>query len=64
VDLNEIIRKIIKFLEAQLRLSEIHLDLRLWDKPARSGVEVRLEQVFLNLVQNAVQAMAGWRSRG
>ncbi|WP_448874271.1 sensor histidine kinase [Desulfobulbus propionicus] len=58
VDLNEIIRKIIKFLEAQLRLSEIHLDLRLWDKPCEVlGVEVRLEQVFLNLVQNAVQAM-------
>jgi C4-dicarboxylate-specific signal transduction histidine kinase len=58
VDLNEIIRKIIKFLEAQLRLSEIHLDLRLSDKPCEVlGVEVRLEQVFLNLVQNAVQAM-------
>lgn len=58
VDLNEIIRKIIKFLEAQLRLSEIHLDLRLSDTPCEVlGVEVRLEQVFLNLVQNAVQAM-------
>lgn len=58
LDLNEIIRKIIKFLEAQLRLSEIHLDLRLSDKPCEVlGVEVRLEQVFLNLVQNAVQAM-------
>ena len=58
VDLNEIIRKIIKFLEAQLRLSEIHLDLRLADQPCEvMGVEVRLEQVFLNLVQNAIQAM-------
>jgi C4-dicarboxylate-specific signal transduction histidine kinase len=58
LDLNEIIRKIIKFLEAQLRLSEIHLDLRLSEKPCEVlGVEVRLEQVFLNLVQNAVQAM-------
>ncbi|MGE4560866.1 MAG: sensor histidine kinase [Desulfobulbus sp.] len=58
LDLNEIIRKIIKFLEAQLRLSEIHLDLRLSPKPCEvMGVEVRLEQVFLNLVQNAIQAM-------
>jgi C4-dicarboxylate-specific signal transduction histidine kinase len=58
VDLNEIIRKIIKFLEAQLRLSEIHLDLRLSPHPCEVlGVEVRLEQVFLNLVQNAIQAM-------
>ncbi|MDD2465339.1 MAG: ATP-binding protein [Desulfobulbus sp.] len=58
IDLNEIIRKIIKFLEAQLRLSEIHLDLRLSPQPCEVlGVEVRLEQVFLNLVQNAIQAM-------
>ncbi len=58
IDLNEIIRKIIKFLEAQLRLSEIHLDLQLSPQPCEvMGVEVRLEQVFLNLVQNAIQAM-------
>jgi signal transduction histidine kinase len=41
-----------------LRLSEIALDLRLLDAPCEVlGVEVRLEQVFLNLVQNAIQAM-------
>jgi C4-dicarboxylate-specific signal transduction histidine kinase len=58
MDLNVIIRKIINFLEAQLRLSEIFLDLRLAEQPCEVlGVEVRLEQVFLNLVQNAVQAM-------
>ncbi|ADW18987.1 PAS/PAC sensor signal transduction histidine kinase [Desulfobulbus propionicus DSM 2032] len=58
LDLNQIIRKILKFLEAQLRLSEVFLDLRLDDHPCVVlGVEVRLEQVFLNLVQNAVQAM-------
>lgn len=58
INLNEIIVKIIKFLEAQLRLSEIHLELRLADTPCEVlGVEVRLEQVFLNLIQNAIQAM-------
>jgi len=58
VDLNAIIRKILSFLESQLRLSEIALDLRLTDQPCEVlGVEVRLEQVFLNLVQNAIQAM-------
>ncbi|WP_028317145.1 sensor histidine kinase [Desulfobulbus elongatus] len=58
VELNAIIRKILSFLESQLRLSEIALDLRLADQPCEVlGVEVRLEQVFLNLVQNAIQAM-------
>ncbi|WP_310600764.1 ATP-binding protein [Desulfobulbus sp.] len=58
VELNAIIRKILSFLESQLRLSEIVLDLRLADQPCEVlGVEVRLEQVFLNLVQNAIQAM-------
>ncbi len=58
VELNGLIRKILSFLESQLRLSEIVLDLRLSAEPCVvSGVEVRLEQVFLNLVQNAVQAM-------
>lgn len=58
VDLNGIIRKILRFLESQLRLSEIALDLRLAPQLCEVlGVEVRLEQVFLNLVQNAIQAM-------
>jgi C4-dicarboxylate-specific signal transduction histidine kinase len=58
VDLNEIVRKILSFLESQLRLSEITLDLQLAEQPCVVlGVEVRLEQVFLNLVQNAIQAM-------
>ncbi len=58
LDLNEIIRKILSFLEAQLRLSEITLDLRLSETPCVVlAVDVRLEQVFLNLVQNAIQAM-------
>ncbi|MCL2790663.1 MAG: ATP-binding protein [Desulfobulbus sp.] len=58
VELNAIIRKILSFLESQLHLSEIALDLRLTDQPCEVlGVEVRLEQVLLNLVQNAILAM-------
>jgi len=58
LELNTIIRKILSFLESQLRLSEIALDLRLSAEPCVVlAVEVRLEQVFLNLVQNAIQAM-------
>lgn len=58
VELNGIITKILRFIESQLRLSEITLELQLTSQPCVvQGVEVRLEQVFLNLVQNAIQAM-------
>ncbi len=58
VDINPLIAKILQFLEAQLRIGEVEVDLR----QASSGcivlgVEVRLEQVLLNLIQNALQAM-------
>lgn len=58
LELNEIIRKILSFIDSQLRLSEISLDLQLATEPCVVlAVEVRMEQVFLNLVQNAIQAM-------
>lgn len=58
VDLNAIIRKILNSSNRSCALSEISLDLRLSEQPCVViGVEVRLEQVFLNLVQNAIQAM-------
>ncbi len=58
LELNEIIRKILSFIDSQLRLSEISLDLQLAPEPCVVlAVEVRMEQVFLNLVQNAIQAM-------
>ena len=58
LELNEIIRKILNFIDSQLRLNEISLDLQLATEPCVVlAVEVRMEQVFLNLVQNALQAM-------
>ncbi|MGI6656253.1 MAG: ATP-binding protein [Desulfobulbus sp.] len=58
VDFNEVIHKILVFLEEQFRLNEIALDLQLAEESCLVlGVEVRLEQVMLNLIQNAVQAM-------
>ena len=58
LEINEIIRKILSFIDSQLRLSEISLDLQLATEPCVVlAVEVRLEQVLLNLVQNAIQAM-------
>ena len=60
VDVNALLRKIVHFFSGQLRLHEVALELDLAQQtlPVRV-VEVRLEQVFLNLVQNAIQAMGG-----
>ncbi|MDR3088259.1 MAG: hypothetical protein LBU39_00365 [Desulfobulbaceae bacterium] len=58
IELNALIRKILAFLDAQLRLGEIEVELALTDAPCLVlGVDVRLEQVFLNLAQNAILAM-------
>jgi len=58
VELNALIRKLLAFLGPQLRLGEIEVELALADAPCLVlGVDVRLEQMLLNLVQNAILAM-------
>ncbi|MBU0946917.1 MAG: PAS domain-containing protein [Proteobacteria bacterium] len=58
VNINTILRNILEFLDSQLRLSDIQLDLQLDETiPRVLGQEVKLEQVCLNLIQNAIQAM-------
>ena len=58
VEMNALIRKVLAFLDAQLRLGEIEVELTLTEAPCLVlGVDVRLEQVFLNLAQNAILAM-------
>lgn len=58
VDINCVMTTILKFLDSQLKLSDIELDLTLTpEAPVVLGQEVRLEQVLLNIIQNAVQAM-------
>ncbi|HUT13379.1 MAG TPA: ATP-binding protein [Thermoguttaceae bacterium] len=61
---NEIIRESIEFLTPQLRLSGVEVSLELGaDLPAVMGDRTRLEQVFLNLLTNARQAMEGKKER-
>lgn len=58
IDINKILLNILKFFDSQLKLSDIRVDLHLAEQlPAILGHDVRLEQIFLNLIQNAVQAM-------
>lgn len=58
VDMNFILLNILDFLDSRLTLSDIQLNLQLDEKvPSVLGQEVKLEQVCLNLIQNAIQAM-------
>lgn len=62
VRINVIIFDVLSFLDAQLLLSDIKVDLTLDENDNLIlGQEVRIEQVLLNLIQNAIQAMAETR---
>lgn len=56
---NVIILDVLSFLDAQLLLSDIRVDLALAEADYWVlGQEVRIEQILLNLIQNAIQALA------
>lgn len=58
LDLNSVIRETVEFILPQMKLSEVAVSLRLEDSlPPIWGNRIRLEQVFLNLLSNARQAM-------
>jgi PAS domain S-box-containing protein len=60
LELNSVIKESVEFLLPQMRLSEVTVNLSLAeDLPSIWGDRIRLEQVFLNLLSNARQAMEG-----
>jgi signal transduction histidine kinase/CheY-like chemotaxis protein len=65
VDLNELVQSTVKFLSYQLRTSNVAVveDLASHLPPVLADPH-QLQQVFLNLINNARQAMEGFRSDG
>jgi len=60
VNVNTVLSKVLNLLDTQLTLSGIEIDLQLdTGLPDILGQEVKLEQVFFNILLNAIQAMAG-----
>jgi C4-dicarboxylate-specific signal transduction histidine kinase len=64
VDLNDVAREVVALSESQLRRSRVILKVDFAeDLPAVSGDRVQLQQVILNLLLNASDAMAGIEDR-
>jgi PAS domain S-box-containing protein len=64
LDINETIREVIELAQYQLRQSEILLESRLGqDLPLVRCDRVQLQQVLLNLIINAIEAMSGIKER-
>jgi two-component system NtrC family sensor kinase len=60
VDINASIRRVVELLNAQERMGSVELNLDLADGlPGIEGVPHRVDQVFVNLLSNAVSAMEG-----
>ena len=64
LDINETIREVIALAQYQLRRSEILLETQgSHDLPLVRGDRVQLQQVLLNLILNAIEAMSGIKER-
>ncbi|WP_299298353.1 ATP-binding protein [uncultured Tateyamaria sp.] len=64
VDLVAVVQSAVELTMPRIRREDVTLDLDLPDTPVWvSGGEVRLGQVFVNLISNAVDAMAGTETR-
>jgi C4-dicarboxylate-specific signal transduction histidine kinase len=58
IELNELLNECVEFLETKLRLAGVQVELDLdEDLPLFTGDRIRIEQVFLNLLTNALHAL-------
>jgi signal transduction histidine kinase len=58
INLNALVKEVVGFVEAELRKHKIELRLKLGDGlPVVSADSIQIEQVILNLVRNAIEAM-------
>ena len=59
VDLNEVVREVVRIASAQAAAHDVELDSNLAQQPLRvNGDKVQLQQVILNLIVNGIDAIA------
>jgi C4-dicarboxylate-specific signal transduction histidine kinase len=58
VDVNDLVREVLGLARNEIQLGGTELHLRLGDPPRIHADSIQIEQVLLNLVRNAVEAMA------
>jgi PAS domain S-box-containing protein len=64
LDINETILEVLKLTQQELRRSDIRLETRLeTGLPLVNGDRIQLQQVLLNLIVNAIEAMSGIERR-
>ena len=64
LDVNDIIREVMAFARTDLRAHGVSVQTELAeDLPSIVGVRIQLQQVFLNLIANAIESMAGEDAR-
>ena len=65
VDLNDVVNAALEMRRYQLQTDNVRISTDLSDKaPAVWGDELQLQQVVLNIVNNAAQAVTSWRGSG
>ncbi|MBI4653831.1 MAG: HAMP domain-containing protein [Nitrospirae bacterium] len=58
INLNNLIGEVLEFIEKELLFKSIHLEINLAENlPELEGDTVQLEQVFLNIIKNAIDAV-------
>jgi signal transduction histidine kinase len=59
LDLNLVVREALKLAQSELQIARVELRTELSELPAIDGDRIQLQQLLLNLISNACNAMAG-----
>jgi signal transduction histidine kinase len=63
IDINKLVRTVLQIVRVELQKHDVTLNLQLEDIPSVQGDEIQLQQVLVNLIMNAVDAMNSVRPR-